>query len=173
MEYALKHILPSGIPAALEKADKYRELNQPEEAESICRDVLAVEPGHQLALRTLGLALTDHLEPSGGPRFREARELFARLDDPYERAYYTGIACERQAKAELRGHFPLNAIRPFFEEAFARYAEAERLRPAGNDDAILRWNSCLRAWEAARCAAPTEGESPADWGEAEFVPSGR
>jgi hypothetical protein len=44
MDYAIKQIHPNGIEAALQKADKYRELAQPAEAESICRDVLAIDP---------------------------------------------------------------------------------------------------------------------------------
>jgi hypothetical protein len=173
MELLLKRILPSGIPAALEKADKYRELNQPEEAESICRDVLAIEPEHQLAMRILGLALTDRLDPSAGARFREAKELFARLQDPYERAYYSGLASERQGKAELTGNLSQAAIRPFFEEAFECYAEAERIRPPGNDDSILRWNSCVRTLEAAGMSIEVERDVAPDWSDTVFVPPGR
>src|SRR5215470_1113080 len=143
MEYHLKRILPSGVEAALQKADRYRALNQPAEAESICRDVLAVDADSQLALRTLGLALTDQLEPSSGARFAEATTVFARLRDPYERAFYNGLACERQAKAQLVGDLPLASVRPLFDRALADYADAETIRPPGNDDAILRWNSCV------------------------------
>jgi len=171
MEHVLKRILPSGIEAALAKADKYRELNQPAEAESICRDVLLIDQGHQLALRILGLAITDQFEPSSGERFAEAREVFAHLRDPYERAFYGGLACERQAKAQLAGHLPLHAVEPLFEQALALYAEAESRRPAGNDDAILRWNSCVRALRATPgFGAPTREGEP-DWG-ADFVPPG-
>ena len=102
MEYVLKRILPSGVEAALHKADRYRELNQPAEAESICRDVLAVDADSQLALRTLGLALTDQFEPSSGARFAEAARVFAQLHDPYERAFYAGLACERLLLQALR-----------------------------------------------------------------------
>ena len=169
MDYALKQILPSGIPAALQKADKYRELNQPSEAESICRDVLAVDPEQQLGLRILGLALSDQFGPSTGARFAEAQQVFAGLRDPYERAFYGGLACERQAKAQLAAGLPLGSIRPLFDQALARYAEAERLRPPGNDDAILRWNSCVRALQAAGRPSPEPG---ADW-EMDFVPHQR
>jgi tetratricopeptide (TPR) repeat protein len=153
MEYVLKRILPSGIEGALHKADKYRELNQPAEAESICRDVLAVDPDNPLALRTLGLAMTDQLQPANGARFAEAKAVFARLCDPYERAFYTGLAYERQAKVQLGAGLPLRSVRPLFEEALARYADAETIRPPGNDDAILRWNSCVRALHAVPVAA--------------------
>ena len=59
MTYELKRISTAGITEAIAKAQLYRSLNEPEEAESICRDILAIEPQHQLALRLLGLALTD------------------------------------------------------------------------------------------------------------------
>jgi hypothetical protein len=172
MTYALKRIHPDGIDAALQKADRYRELNQPEEAESICRDVLAIDAGHQLALRILGLALSDQFGPSSGKRFAEAQAVFARLTDPYEHAFYTGLAFERQAKAELAAQVPLRSIRPLFDQALARYAEAEAIRPAGNDDAILRWNSCVRALQAASGPAAAEAEPHVDW-EADFVPHER
>ena len=171
MEYVIKRIHPSGVAAALQKADKYRELNQPAEAESICRDVLDVAPDNQLALRTLGLALTDRFEPAAGARFAEAQEVFSRLGDPYEQAFYGGLVCERQAKVQLAAHFPVNSVRPLFERALAGYAEAERHQPRGNDAAILRWNSCVRALRALG-AAPVEDDAPVDI-EGDFVPHRR
>jgi tetratricopeptide (TPR) repeat protein len=170
MDYVIKRIHPAGIDAAVGKADKYRELNQPAEAESICRDVLAVDPDQQLALRILGLALSDQFGASTGTRFAEAQQVFARLRDPYERAFYGGLAYERQAKAQLMAGIPVASVRVLFDQALARYAEAERLRPADNDDAILRWNSCVRALQAAGAVA--EGETRLDW-EADFVPHQR
>jgi hypothetical protein len=171
MDYAIKQIHPNGIEAALQKADKYRELAQPAEAESICRDVLAIHAGHQLALRILGLALTDRFEGMSGALFAEAQEVFARLEDPYERAFYEGLACERQAKAQLAARLPLASIRTLFDQALAHYAEAESIRPPGNDDPILRWNSCVRALQAAPdCGRP---ETPVvDW-DTDFVPHRR
>ena len=44
MGVELKRISQAALPAALAKAERYRLLNEPEQAESICRDVLAVEP---------------------------------------------------------------------------------------------------------------------------------
>jgi tetratricopeptide (TPR) repeat protein len=144
MEYKLKHISTSGIPEAIAKAELYRSLDEPEEAESICRDILTVEPQHQLALRLLGLALTDQFNIGGSDRFRETEEIFQQLVDPYERLYYTGILYERRAKAQLKtGHLP-RAVLTLFELALRSFAEAEKIRPAGNDDAILRWNRCVR-----------------------------
>jgi hypothetical protein len=172
MEYVLKQILHSGVAAALQKADKYRTLNQPMEAESICRDVLAVDTDNQLALRTLGLALTDQFGAATGALFAEAERVFNRLSDPYERAYYGGLVCERQAKTQLAAKIPLYTVRPLFDHALARYAEAATLRPPGNDDPILRWNSCVRALHAARGHAAAEPEARVDW-EMDFVPHQR
>ena len=144
MEYQLKHISPDAIAEAVEKAELYRSLNEPEEAESICRDILAVEPRHQLALRLLGLALTDQFTSKGMDRSRETERIFEDLQDPYERLYYLGILYERRAKAQLNAGNPRASILALFEEALRLFAEAERIRPAGNDDAILRWNRCVR-----------------------------
>ena len=168
MEYVLKPILPSGIDAALHKADKYRELNQPSEAESICRDVLAVDAENQLALRVLGLALTDQFGVSSGAHFAEAEHVFARLRDTYERRYYTGVAFERQAKAQLAAGVPLYAVRPLFDQALEKYAAAEASRAPGNDDPILRWNSCIRALHAVPGLRTAVRETPAE-SETEFV----
>jgi hypothetical protein len=171
MDYVIKRIHPSGVDAALQKADKYRELNQPAEAESICRDVLAVDPENQLALRTLGLALSDQFEPTG-LRFAEVQQVFGRLRDPYERVFYLGLACERKAKVQLAAHLPLGAVRPLFDQALTHYAEAERLMPPGNDDSILRWNSCVRALQGLPGFGTPDAEQGDDW-ESDSVPHQR
>jgi tetratricopeptide (TPR) repeat protein len=144
MEYKLKRISPAGIAEAIMKAELYRSLNEPEEAESICRDILTIEPQHQLALRMLGLTLTDQFIGESSDRYREAEEIFRHLADPYERLYYAGLLCERRAKAQLRAGLPPQMLFALFDQAMKSFAEAERIRPTGNDDAILRWNRCLR-----------------------------
>ena len=144
MDYQLKRISTGGIAEAISKAELYRSLNEPEEAESICRDILAIEPDHQLALRLLGLALTDQFTGRGFDRYRETEQIFAQLQDLYERLYYTGILCERRAKALLNAGSPRPSVLALFEDALRLFAEAERIRPSGNDDAILRWNRCVR-----------------------------
>jgi tetratricopeptide (TPR) repeat protein len=144
MEYELKRISTAGIAEAIAKAELYRSLNEPEEAESICRDILAIQPQHQLALRLLGLALTDQFTGDASDRYREAEEIFQHLADPYERLYYGGILCERRAKAQLRAGQPPQTLLALFRQALQSFAEAEKIRPRGNDDAILRWNRCVR-----------------------------
>ena len=87
MDFKLKSISPEGIEAALSKAEVYRFLNEPEEAESICQDVLATQPGHQLALRVLGLAVTDQFTGDASDRYSDAENAFQQLTDAYERLY--------------------------------------------------------------------------------------
>ena len=144
MEFKLKTISKDGIPEAISKAELYRSLNEPEEAESICRDILAVEPEHQLALRLLGLAITDQFCGDGSDRSAEVEHLFERLVERYERLYYTGLLHERRAKAQMRVGRTPHTLTPLFEEAMRCFAEAEMIRPPHNDDTILRWNRCAR-----------------------------
>src|SRR3989454_3595474 len=101
MELQLKPISKDGIPEAISKAELYRYLNEPGEAESICRDILAADPENQTALRLLGLSLTDQFTGAPSDRFNEAEGTFQSLKDEYERFYYAGILHERQAKAQL------------------------------------------------------------------------
>jgi hypothetical protein len=145
----LKAISPDGIPHALEKAERYRLLNDPAQAESICRDVLAVDADNQTALRALILCLTDQFGASGaGNAAREARDHIMQLDDEYERAYYTGIVYERETRAYLeRKNVVRSAAYEGFVHAMEWYERAEALRPPGNVDPMLRWNSCVRAIE--------------------------
>jgi tetratricopeptide (TPR) repeat protein len=144
MEFKLKTISKAGIPEAISKAELYRSLNEPEEAESICRDILAIEPENQLALRLLGLAITDQFHGDALDRHSEAEELFQKLAERYERLYYTGLLHERRAKAQMHVGRAPHTLAPLFAEAMRCFAEAETIRPADNDDALLRWNRCAR-----------------------------
>lgn len=142
--FELKLLTPAAVPKALERAERYRFLNEPGEAESICLDVLRVDPDNQKALVTLLLALTDQLEH--GMDVQQAREVLGRLRGEYERAYYAGIICERRAKAHMRHGGPGSGYVAYegLREAMGWYDKAEALRPPGNDDATLRWNTCAR-----------------------------
>ena len=144
MDLQLKAISKDGIPEAISKTELYRNLNEPGEAESICRDILAVDPENQAALRLLGLAITDQFNGSPADRYNEAGSIFQSLSNEYERLYYTGILHERQAKAQLAAGRPPYTVAPLFEEALDYFERAEAIRPHGNDDAILRWNRCVR-----------------------------
>ncbi len=143
MSYELKKLAVGSLPAALAKAIHYRDLNQPEEAESICRDILDVAPDEQSALRELGLALTDRFPTAWMYVFDEAVATFNKLTNEYERIYYTGVAWERLAKAHLEKNQAHNAAHSF-EKALSLFGEAEALSPS-SPDPILRWNRCVRA----------------------------
>lgn len=142
--FELKTISREAIPKSIEKAERYRLLNEPAEAESICLDILRVDPENQQALIVLLLALTDQFDkrlPESSPR-----ELLARLQGDYERAYYAGIICERKARALLNWGLPgaEYAAYDWLREAMSWYEKAEAIRPLGNDDTTLRWNACAR-----------------------------
>jgi tetratricopeptide (TPR) repeat protein len=144
MQLNLKAISRAGIAEAISKVEVYRYLNEPGEAESICRDILAVEPDNQAALRLLGLAITDQFKGEMSDRYAEAENVFRSLTNEYERIYHSGILHERKAKAQLKaGRLP-HTVLPIFEEAMRYFEDAERIRPLNNDDAILRWNRCVR-----------------------------
>ncbi len=153
MELKLKSISKAGIPEAISKVELYRNLNEPGEAESICRDIVSVESDHQLALRLLALAITDQFTGGAADRYAEAESVFQGLKDPYERLYYTGIVHERRAKALLHSGARPHTVIVLFEEAMNCFEHAEKIRPEGNDDAILRWNRCVRL---LRSRAPSE-----------------
>jgi hypothetical protein len=144
--FELKPLSREAIPAAIEKAMRYRLLNEPGEAESICHDVLRTEPDNQQALVTLLLALTDRFSKGYSVGLTQAKELLPRLRAPYEQAYYAGIICERRAKAQLQRGGPGSGFEAYegLRDAMGWYEKAEALRPSGNDDALLRWNACAR-----------------------------
>ncbi len=143
---ALKSLSKDAIPAALEKAERYRLLNEPGEAESICLDILRVDPENQQAIIMLLLALTDRFEKGYGVSETQAKELLARMTSEYDRAYYSGIVAERRAKMKLRQNTPDCRFQAYdlLREAMNWFEKAEPIRPAGNDDALLRWNTCAR-----------------------------
>jgi hypothetical protein len=142
----LKPITREGIPAALQKAERYRLLNESSAAESICLDVLEIDPTNQEALVMLVLSITDQFGEELAEGVYRAREVLPRLTDEYERAYYAGIICERRANAQLhRGALgSAEVASEWFHEAMTWYEKAERMRPPSNDEAILRWNTCAR-----------------------------
>jgi hypothetical protein len=141
----LKPLSRDAVDAALAKAERYRFLNEPSEAESICLDILAVDPTNQPALITLLLALTDQF--GGIPdAHRRARATLAALESEYDKAYYAGIIAERRGKAQLAHGGPGSSVGAYewIAEAMRHFERAEWLRPSGNDDARLRWNACAR-----------------------------
>ena len=165
MTFELKSLHPDAIPQALEKAERYRLLNEPEQAESICQDVLAIDPENQEALRTLILAMTNRFADPRPGSPDQARQLVPRLKSDYQREYYAGIIAEREGIAWLRSDKPRGGEAAYvcFRDAMKHYEAAEKSRPPANDDALLRWNSCARMIMKHGDVAPADeaaGDAP-------------
>jgi tetratricopeptide (TPR) repeat protein len=158
--FELKPIASEAIPRALERAERYRLLNEPRLAESICLDVLAIQPDNQIALSCLLLALTDQFGHSTGPIMEQAKQLLPRFDGAYEKIYYAGIISERFARQQLlQSHPGANfSAYEYLREAIQLYDRADALAPENNDDAILRHNTCVRMIQWHRLIAPHREE---------------
>lgn len=158
----LKRIGSGAVERALDKADTYRLLNEPGQAESICLDVLAVDPENVRARRTLLLALTDQFaDLSSRSKAEEARSLAGKLPTEYERHYYRGLVEERLGRACISRGAPGEFAYEHLEDALGHYEAAEKVRPSGDDDAILRWNACVRSIRELRLSPRgEEGEPP-------------
>lgn len=143
-EFELKTITLDAVDAAISRAEHYRLLNQPIQTRSICYDVLTVDPDNQRALIALVLAITDEFKTDGTASVSDAKDYASRLTDEYQRHYYSGLIAERQARALLtRGPSAVFAY-DGFREAMEQFEKAAEMQPEGNNDAILRWNSCVR-----------------------------
>jgi hypothetical protein len=163
----LKKISREAIPRAVQKAERYRLLNQSWATESICLDILEIDPGNQPVIVMLLLALTDQFAAETYDLTRRAQALLGRITDPYQRAYYEGIIHERLAHAQL-AHTALQAEAMAFESlrsAMEAFERAEKVRAPGNDDAILRWNTCARTLERLRLVEQAEGQYEPSFGE--------
>ncbi len=146
--FDVKPLSRSAVPAALAKAERYRLLNEPEESQSICEDVLLADPGNQAALIALILAITDAFPHStdGAPR---ALGLVAGLPTEYDRCYYAGLIAERRGRAVLsHAGMGRRAAGSWLLQAMREYERADALSPPDNDDARLRWNACARVLNA-------------------------
>ena len=163
----LKKISRDAIPRAMQKAERYRLLNQSWATESICLDILEVDPANQPVLVMLLLAITDQFGAESRELARRAREVLARITDPYQKAYYAGIIDERLGHAQL-AQSVMHAEAMAYESlthAMESFEKAEQLRQPGNDDAILRWNTCARTLDRLRTIEPAEGQYEPSFGE--------
>lgn len=149
MTMKLKPISKTAIPQALAKATRYRLLNEPAQAESICRDVLLADPANQDAVYTLILSLADLFGHKGATTMGEVLKLTEQLGDDYLRDYARGIIFERCATATLEGHahHASYIAYEYLQQAMTWFELAEKVRPEGNEDPILRWNACVRMME--------------------------
>ena len=160
----LKPIHKEAIASALEKAVRYRVLNEPLEVESICRDVLEIDRDNQQAIATLLLALTDQFPRGLGPRVASGQRAggapFERLRK--SRTTRASFGSDRRSVSTTRKR-RVGDTRPTrdFAGQWEFYEKAEKVRPPGNDDALLRWNTCVRIIESHTDIVPeptTSGE---------------
>lgn len=144
--FELKPLSKEGIEASMGKAEHYRLLNQPRLAESICLDVLLIEPNHQKASVILLLALTDQFGQSSSKTAHQALAIAKGLKDEYSRIYYTGIVHERQGATALKSGTPGADFDAYewYREAMEFYEKADAINKDDNNDPILRWNTCAR-----------------------------
>jgi hypothetical protein len=164
---ALKPISPEAIPRALQKAERYRLLNQSWATESICLDLLEVDPRNQQVIVMYLLSLTDQFGAEPGELAARAHAALAGITDPYQRHYYAGIVEERLGHAKLE-HGAMHAesiAHRLLTAAMSSYEQAETLRQPGNDDAILRWNTCARTLERLRLQGEAETSDEPQFGE--------
>ncbi|HZM70699.1 MAG TPA: hypothetical protein VFB95_10070 [Candidatus Cryosericum sp.] len=156
--FELKRLHMNAIPGALAKAERYRLLNEAREAESIARDILAVDPGNHEAHVLLILVLTDQFPHRLAETWTEAKALVGSLRDPYASAYYRGILHERRAKAALKAG-RLGFRHGVYEDlrgAMESFEKAASCAPEGDDAAILRWNTCARTLNAYPALQPSD-----------------
>jgi len=144
--FQIKPISKESIPTALEKAERYRLLNEPMLAESICLDILEADPENSKAIVTMLLAITEQFGTSSSNDLDRAKQLLSNFKDEYDRQYYSGLICERQGNAKLARRMPDGGAVAYewLRDAMDHYEKAEAIRPPGKDDAILRWNTCAR-----------------------------
>jgi tetratricopeptide (TPR) repeat protein len=144
--FDLKPVSKKSVPAALEKAKHYRLLNQPWQAESICHDILSTVPGNQEVTYVLVLAITDQFEGRSRKSLSDALKVVEKLSDEYQKEYCTGLIYERQATAALKRQSPRSGYiaYEYLTRALEHYEKAEKIRPEVNEEAILRWNACIR-----------------------------
>jgi hypothetical protein len=143
--FELRPLSKAAIPSALAKAERYRLLNEGGQAESICLDVLAVEPHNQEALAMMILAITDQFrDEATAAHVGRAELLLPQLRDPYTQAYYGALINERRARAALDAGRNTMAYE-WLLAALHGFDRAARIRPTGNDDPVMRWNACVRA----------------------------
>ncbi len=180
--FELKPLSGAAIPRAIAKAERYRLLNEPQEADSICRDILSTDPDNQEVLAMLLLAITDQFARGADSIVSEAHRVVDRIRGDYERAYHSGIVCERWVKAQLKDGAHIGSASGWFLEALewciepsrqrGRGAALERLRPLpGAQPGTLadgrirkrrrllgRGATALRARRPSRCATSCEDQ---------------
>jgi len=145
MKFELKPVPEGHVEEALALAQRCRTSGEPEVAESVCLDLLETDPRNEPVLRLLLLARTDLLERGLPGAVDRAREILTRMASEYDRAYYGGVVCERQAQHLLRQRGKRTGFVAYewFRYAMEDYESAMALAPE-RPEPVLRWNACAR-----------------------------
>lgn len=163
MKYHLIH--KESIDTVLDKARQYRSLLEPDLAISICLDVFAVDADHQETLVIYILALSDTLSHGGTGAHKPDKKILdaiKKLRSDYQQSYYQGIFYERKARSLMRHAMSRSFAYNLLSQAIKCYQQAEKLSPKGCDDAILRYNACLRTIENEHLQ-PRQDADDVDW----------
>lgn len=99
-----------------------------------------------MALLYLILAITDQFGGEKRSSTAEAKRLCLKLTSEYDQNYYRGIIEERLGKIALRRTTPRVKYIAYehYSSAMKFFETAEKIRPEGNEDSVLRWNACVR-----------------------------
>lgn len=159
MELKLHDIHADAIKKALKKAKQYRSLLEPEMAESICLDILHIDEKNQDALVIYILALTDQFHHAERQtQVKVIQKAIKKLASQYQRHYYTGLLNERRARFLISQPMSHSFSYDYFIEALQNYQQASEIKPENNDEAILRWNSCIRIIEQEKLKPRLDSE---------------
>ena len=159
MELTLHDIRISAVKKALKKAKQYRSLLEPEIAESICLDILHVDPENQDVIVVYILTLLDQISRSDNKtQIKTIERAIEKLTSQYQRYYYTGLLNERRARHLLTQAMSHSFAYDYFYEALQYYQKAIERCPEKNDEAILRWNSCIRTIEKEKLKPRRDSE---------------
>ena len=146
MTFDLKPLDKGAIPNSIDRAKQYRALNQPWHAESICRDVLAVDPENQQNLIILFLAITDQFgSEKRTKKISDAEVLLDQLKDGFQKDYAKGIMYERLASAALNMGGVRSGYIAYYHllDALNWYDKSAK-SPEKSQESVLRWNTCVR-----------------------------
>ena len=151
----LKTLGADQVSSALAAAEQCRAGGEAETAESICTDILEVDPGNARAIELLLWSRVDLLGEGRYGGVERAQEALALVQSDFERHYLEGVICEQQARFLIgkRGRHSSRVAYDWFRHAMDAFEEAARIAP-DRPEASLRWNACLRSIERDRHCAP-------------------
>ena len=155
MEYRIKRISTAGIAEAIPKAELYRSLSEPEEAESICRDILTIEPRHQLALRLLGLSMGPIV--TGKPK-KSSGSSRIRTSGSTTLGFCTSDA---QRRSSTPGNLPI----PFWRFLTTHYTLSQKLRRSVRQKTMMNGESWNRNWSPSRARTPRRNSKSPRFGK--------